>query len=171
MRVLYHTPAHYGVGVRVSGINGIGVRVGVAMSVAGDAPGVAVTAGAIVSVTPGDGDAVPGCVAEGEGVAIVGCVAEGDGVDGVAGMMAGFWVGGWRVGISVGGTLVGGAWVAAVVGCGSAGARFAGPGASTDGYVTKRVTATSPAKSAVASVAPNQFIRRGTDSRCDGGAG
>jgi hypothetical protein len=102
MRVLYHTPAHYGVGVRVSGINGIGVRVGVAMSVAGDAPGVAVTAGAIVSVTPGDGDAVPGCVAEGEGVAvpgcaaegegvaIVGCVAEGDGVDGVAGMMAGF---------------------------------------------------------------------------------
>jgi len=94
MRVLYHTLAHYGVGVRVSGVNGIGVRVGVAMSVVGDAPGVAVAAGAIVgaivSVTPGDGDAVPGCVAEGEGVAVPGCGAEGDGVAGVAGMMAGF---------------------------------------------------------------------------------
>jgi hypothetical protein len=64
MRVLYHTLARYGVGVRVSGVSGIGVRVGVAMSVAGDAPGVAVTAGAmvgaIVSVAPGDGMVVAG---------------------------------------------------------------------------------------------------------------
>lgn len=67
----------YGVGVRSGRVSGMGVRVAVAIGVDGEAPGVAVTAGAIVGVgvlaATGDGVAV----AVGEDVVTAVSVATG----------------------------------------------------------------------------------------------